>query len=304
MFFSVICASKNEEKIIHKLIDSFLCLNYPDKELLIIDDSSDDTKKIIKSYLPNSKIKLIDGNNNGCCEARNLGIKNSIGDIIIFMTADSFFDCDFIYKIKPYYEKGYDAVMVNSLIANRKGIWSDFLQCFHENKIATNKNYSPLTTQGYSVKKSTAEKVGLIDSGIFKPNICRDWTLIKKMDSNGYRKIFLKNVRCKHIAPDTSSEFILTQKIRGQISAGYNYKFRKKNLFFLFFYTLAKLLNYLIFKLIFLKVFIQSYKLQKYSQQENKKFVIPKFILVDMIKNFSFIYGEFKTYIFFLLKKY
>lgn len=304
MFFSVICASKNEEKIIHKLIDSFVSLDYENKELIIIDDSNDDTKKIIKSYLPNSKIKLIDGNNIGCCEARNLGIKNSIGDVIIFMTADSYFDYDFIHKIKPYYEKGYDAVMVNSLITNREEIWSDFLQCFHENKITSNKNYSPLTTQGYSVKKNSAEKVGFIDTGIFKPNICRDWTLIKKMDSKGYRKIFLKDVRCKHIAPDTSSEFILTQKVRGQISAGYNYKFRKKNLFLLFIYTFAKLLKYLIFNLIFLKVFFQSYKLEKYSQQKNKKLILPKFIIVDLIKNFSFIYGEFKTYIFFLLKKY
>ena len=95
------------------------------------------------------------------------------------MTADSYFDYDFIHKIKPYYEKGYDAVMVNSLITNREKIWSDFLQCFHENKITSNINYSPLTTQGYSVKKISAEKVGFIDAGIFKPNICRDWTLIK-----------------------------------------------------------------------------------------------------------------------------
>ena len=48
-------------------------------------------------------------------------------------------------------------------------------------KIRKKVKFSPLTTQGYSIKSSALD-VGLIDSGNYKPNICRDWTLIKKMD--------------------------------------------------------------------------------------------------------------------------
>ena len=48
-------------------------------------------KNCRRIFFKDNRIKLINGENKGCCEARNLGINNSKGDIIIFMTADSFF---------------------------------------------------------------------------------------------------------------------------------------------------------------------------------------------------------------------
>ena len=91
-YFSIICACKNEEIDIHFLIHSFKKIKLNNIELIFIDEFNDNTKKIIKSYIKKDKrIKLINGKNHGCCEARNLGIRKSKGNIIIFMTADSFF---------------------------------------------------------------------------------------------------------------------------------------------------------------------------------------------------------------------
>ena len=98
--YSIICASKNEEKDIHFLIKFLNKILKKNIELIFIDDSQDKTKKIIKSYIKKDhRIKLINGKNHGCCEARNLGIKQSKGEIIIFMTADSFFSKNFLEKI-------------------------------------------------------------------------------------------------------------------------------------------------------------------------------------------------------------
>lgn len=303
MFFSVICASRNEEDVIHLLIESFLRLSYKKKELIIIDDSTDNTKSIIQKYTTYKSVKLIHGLNHGCCEARNRGIKESIGDVIIFMTADSFFEKNFINEILPYYEKGYDAVMVNSLVSNRENIWADFIQSYHEEKLDNNKYYSPLTTQGYSVRKKIAFEVGLIDSGIYKPNICRDWTLIKKMDKKKYKKFFSKEIRCKHIAPDNFKEFSKTHFLRGQISAGYNIKFRKRNLILMTNVSFLKLLKYIFTNIILLKSPIKVYRSIKYSKlQSNSLFI--KYLGLDLIKNYFFIYGEIKTYLFYFLKKF
>ena len=303
MFFSVICASKNEQNVIHLLIESFLQLNYKKKELIIIDDSTDNTKSVIQKYLINENIKLIHGLNQGCCEARNRGILKSKGDVIIFMTADSFFKENFISEILPYYKNGFDAVMVNSLVSNRDNIWADFIQSYHEEKIQNNKNYSPLTTQGYSVKKKSAMEVGLIDHGIFKPNICRDWTLIKKMDNKKYKKYFSKKIMCNHIAPDTFQEFSKTHFVRGQISAGYNIKFRKRNLFFMIFVSFIKLLKYIINNILLLKSPLKIYRSIKFSKIKSNNLFF-KFLYLDLIKNCYFVYGEIKTYYFYFLKKF
>lgn len=291
-FFSIICASKNEQGDINSLLDSFLNLNYPNKELIIVDDSTDDTKKVIKSYIKKSnKIFLINGENNGCCNARNLGISKSRGDVIIFMTADSFFnDYDFLNKISKYYDSGYDAVMTGSQISNIDNIWSNYINSIYQNKIFTQNSFSPLTTQGYSVRKKAAIEVGLIDRLDSSFNICRDWTLIKKMDLAGYKKIFDKDIICHHKHPDNFIEFYLTHFTRGAISLGYNKFMRGKNGFFIFLFSILKFLRYLFSILIIYPFLKRIFSISRYS-----KYSLFSLIWVDLVKNISFTYGEIAT---------
>ena len=82
-----------------------------------------------------------------------LGINNSKGDIIVFMTADSFFSFDLTEKIDKYYSQGYDAVMLNSRIRNLESPYANFIYCTHLRKLEKKVKFSPLTTQGYSIKK-------------------------------------------------------------------------------------------------------------------------------------------------------
>lgn len=292
--YSIICASKNEEKDIHFLIKSFNKILKKNIELIFIDDSEDNTKKIIKSYIKKDhRIKLINGKNHGCCEARNLGIKQSKGEIIIFMTADSFFSKNFLEKISRYYRKGFDAVMVNSKVYNSENIYANFIYCSHKKKLIDRPNFSPLTTQGYSVSKKGALKVGLIDKGIFKPNVCRDWTLIKKMDKKKYKKVFLDKVFCYHIAPHDLNDFYKTHFTRGQISAGYKYFFLKQLKLEIYLTTIVK---FLIFLSYVFSIYFWVNNVQKISQQNqtNQK-VFFKFLFIDLLKRIALIIGEFKT---------
>ena len=69
-FISVVCASKNEENDITNLITSFNLQDYPNKELIIIDDSSDETRSIVNSYIKesiDSNIILIEGDFRAMC---------------------------------------------------------------------------------------------------------------------------------------------------------------------------------------------------------------------------------------------
>lgn len=290
--YTVICASKNEEVDIHHLLNSFKKIKDPNSELIVIDDSSDGTKKIVKEFsIKDQRIRLINGEDKGCCEARNLGISDAKGDVIVFMTADSFFSFDLIEKIDEYYSKGYDAVMLNSRVSNLESPYANFIYCSHLRKLKKKIKFSPLTTQGYSVKKRSALDVGLIESGNFKPNVCRDWTLIKKMDKKNYKKIFLKDLRCDHIAPDNHKVFFNTHYARGQMSSGYSYFFLKNSKFKIIFKSFLKGILYFLYFTTLFQWFENNINLLKYNNQKSSNLF--KFLYLDLVKRTAFLYGEF-----------
>lgn len=88
---SIIIPAYNSEKYIIETINSVLAQTYKDWELLIVDDcSTDDTAKIIKSYVKkDNRIKYFktDKNTGAFC-ARNIGIKKAVGDFICFLDSD------------------------------------------------------------------------------------------------------------------------------------------------------------------------------------------------------------------------
>lgn len=96
---SIICPTYNEEKYISSCIESVLVQDYPkDKiEVLFIDGGSiDDTLNIIESYqLKYSFIKLLNNPNRIVPYAMNIGIKESVGDIIIRIDAHSSYPKDY-----------------------------------------------------------------------------------------------------------------------------------------------------------------------------------------------------------------
>jgi biofilm PGA synthesis N-glycosyltransferase PgaC len=89
---SIIIPTFNEESTIAKVIDSVLSLDYPKKEIIVVNDgSTDKTLEICRKYEKDGKIKLISyQKNRGKAFALNKGIKASSFDIIVTVDADSF----------------------------------------------------------------------------------------------------------------------------------------------------------------------------------------------------------------------
>lgn len=93
--FSVILPVFNAASFLEKAIDSLLDQTIAEWELIAVNDaSSDNSLNILKKYTAlNNRIKLIDLNENkGPGFVRNLGIKNAIGDYLIFLDSDDFFE--------------------------------------------------------------------------------------------------------------------------------------------------------------------------------------------------------------------
>ena len=93
---SIILPARNEEKFIGKCLESFVNQDYPNYEIMVIDDSSDDkTWEIIEKYAKKSdKVVAVKaeskpdgwmGKNWACIE----GFKRATGDLLLFTDADT-----------------------------------------------------------------------------------------------------------------------------------------------------------------------------------------------------------------------
>jgi len=287
MLFSFLVASKNEEVDIKNVINSCLNQTYKNFEIIIVDDSTDNTRSIIQNYT-NNNIKLIEGENEGCCNARNLGITKSIGDIIVFLTADTILPKDYLEKILKHYENGYDWVTVSSQILNQKYIFPRFIEAQHKNDDSAIKNI--YTSQGYSVKKKSALEVNMISGGKYPFNFCRDWTLGEKLTKKKYKKIHDKNIIVFHNSPYKLSDYWNVRKTRGLMSAYQPYYFFNKSISYLLLKFIFKSVVSF-FKIIFLVPLI--YNLFKISRYSNKKILnIFLFLPSYLIQEFAFRYGE------------
>lgn len=114
---SVIVPVYNLELYISRAIESLLNINFDnDYEIIIINDgSTDKSKEIIANYMIKSNIiHLINIENKGVSNARNIGIKEANGEYITFVDGDDTVNRDFFRIAVNELEKGkYDFVQVN-----------------------------------------------------------------------------------------------------------------------------------------------------------------------------------------------
>ena len=116
--FSIIIPLYNCEKFIEKCLLGVLNQNFNNYEIIIINDCSKDRSlKICTKYKEKyPKIKIINQKiNKGVSNSRNLGIKSSIGEYIIFIDSDDYLEKFSLYKLSKFIEnnKKADTIVVS-----------------------------------------------------------------------------------------------------------------------------------------------------------------------------------------------
>jgi GT2 family glycosyltransferase len=127
MQVSVIIPTYNRVKDVDGCLDSVTVQTTLPKEVIIVDDSDNDEienlieqrkdefneKDMVLKYIRNEKEKSL-------TIARNIGIENATGDIILFLDDDVILDKDYIKEILKVYKDKPDAMGVQGLIPNKK----------------------------------------------------------------------------------------------------------------------------------------------------------------------------------------
>ena len=95
---SVIIPAYNVEKYIRKCITSVVEQTYKNIEIVVVNDgSSDGTLKIIEDVSQSdNRILIVNKHNSGVSDSRNIGIKKSKGEYIIFVDGDDYLAPDFV----------------------------------------------------------------------------------------------------------------------------------------------------------------------------------------------------------------
>lgn len=213
---SIIVPTYNEQAEIRGTLDRLIDLEWPSVEIIVVDDSTDDTPNIVLEYA-NRGVRLIRPPvREGRCGARNLGILESKGEVVIILNADVLLPRDFICKIAPKYIEGIDCLAVNALVENPKDLFARYTDCGHKKSIAEHPEAIGWS-EGFSCRRDVAISAGMFPTGYPVP-ICagEDGYFVDNLDRIGARRALDLSIVITHIAPGNLAGFWHQCKERGQ----------------------------------------------------------------------------------------
>jgi glycosyltransferase involved in cell wall biosynthesis len=164
MKVSVITTLYNYRNYIEDCIKSFLDQGFVDSEMIIVDDAStDDPLPIIFKYI-GEKIKYIRlKENKGYSYAKNIGIKESISEILVMLDADDMLTKNSISCRYNKIMEGYDLVHGPALdLKNNRTyksiMWSQWQK---------SQSHKYVHAQTAMLKKDIHRKIGLYDESMW-----------------------------------------------------------------------------------------------------------------------------------------
>jgi len=291
--FSIVTPSYNEEKDIRETIENFINLSYPNKEILVVDDSTDRTPEIIREYASKG-VRLINGPREGCCGAVNLGIEEATGDIIVQADADVRPPRDFLERLAEKYEAGADWVLVDCRIpeSNTKSVFSRFSGALHVTE------HPPERTDMYYAEAFSCRRDLVIKLGMFGPSypvrFCRDWLLGKKLTEGGYKKVYDPSIVVMHPQPDNFKEFWYVRKARGRFGPFKQYFMDRYPLPLLFLKLLAKDVVFVLRFLLVVPASARVVRISRRSENGLKDFF--PFLYVYFIQELARCVGEWEGF--------
>lgn len=112
---SIIIPAYNVENYISKTIYSAINQTYKEKEIIVINDGSTDNtlNKIMEIKKVCNDIIVIDKDNTGVSDTRNVGINKSKGKFITFFDSDDYVDCTYLEDCISIINK-YNLDLINS----------------------------------------------------------------------------------------------------------------------------------------------------------------------------------------------
>ena len=226
---SVIVPTFNEQADIRRTCDALAHLDYPCKEILIVDDASTDrTVEIVREYVAAHQFRLIEQSpNRGVASARNVAIQNATGEVIVILNADVSPASDFLRRLAAHYRAGAHYVTVESRVANTAFPLPRYGQAFYE-AFHGGKNLVGWS-EGFSCLRECAIQAGLFPEE-FPGASGEDVVFMERLSAQCSRGIVDHSIVVPHVAPHRLKDFWMQYRGRGRGFVYFRFFFGKVSL--------------------------------------------------------------------------
>lgn len=161
---SVVIPTYNRAHYLNRALKSLQEQNFSENfEVVVVDDGSiDQTAEVVKTWSKQLNLKLVGNSHQGVSVARNLGIKNATGEILVFFDDDAVAAKDWLQNIKETMAK--EDIITGRVEPLKNNLWRFFAP--HYNQGATAKESPVLLEGNCAVKKSVFNQVGDFDQNL------------------------------------------------------------------------------------------------------------------------------------------
>ncbi|MEI7677232.1 MAG: glycosyltransferase [Bacteroidales bacterium] len=126
---SIIVPAYNEEVNIEKSILNLLKIDYPNFNIVFVDDGSKDStyQRVYDKFNSNEKVKVFTKPNGGKASALNFAIERADGDILVCIDADTILKADAISQmVRHFADEDVAAVAGNVKVGNRRNLLTNW----------------------------------------------------------------------------------------------------------------------------------------------------------------------------------
>lgn len=204
---SVIVPSYNEEKYIVSCLDALFAQTRKPLEIIVVDDSTDKTWRILSSYKPSDKkiaYRIFKTYHEGPAPARNLGAKKAKGDILVFVDADMKFHKEYLKHLVAPIEKGKALATFTKeeYVANPENIWA---KCWSINSyLPLNLHIDPNMSDEVDTFRAIRKDIFFKTEGYKNVGYGEDLTVLRQL-KNVSGKV-AKGAICYHFNPSSLLE--------------------------------------------------------------------------------------------------
>jgi cellulose synthase/poly-beta-1,6-N-acetylglucosamine synthase-like glycosyltransferase len=222
--FSIIVPVKDEEKVVGRLLNSLLKLDYPSekKDIIVVEDGSKDrTAKICAEYAAqySDQIRLVHQSvSNGKPSALNYALKHVKGEIVAVFDADNVLEPDLLFRAAGYFEgSSVTAVQGRACSINSdENMLARFIsyeemvryETYIRGKDSLNL-FVPLTGSCYFIRRSVLEDVGGWDDQA----LSEDMEMAARLTENNHNIKYASDVRSWQENPSSLAQ-LFRQRLR------------------------------------------------------------------------------------------
>lgn len=223
-FCTILIPAYNEMENIHDIIDRMHKLNYPNYEIIVINDGSKDaTVEVVESILYEyPKLRFVNNEiNKGKAHALYLGLLASKGEYIVGVDADSYLENDaLIHLIAPMLAENdglnVGAVTGNPRVRNRTNLLAKLQTAEYSSVVGMIKRTQQLSSSCMTVSGVCVayRKKALIDCGLWdKDMIAEDIAVTWKLHDRKWRIVYNPFAICWMLVP-TKIDSLFKQRVR------------------------------------------------------------------------------------------